>query len=177
VVNGGFRTWKYVDLRAFLALAVGESPKLVAGLAVAAGVCALRYLVRFWRRETSAAGGGGGGEARVWIVALMWTLLLNVYVPIYDTSMIVLVGVLWYRWGGVEMGENRHLFNTPEKVLLVLLWCSPWFTQAFARSVGFQPYTVVIAAFACYLLCFTRNSTDRDPCHYPEVRRVQFASL
>jgi hypothetical protein len=78
---------KYVDLSSFSALVpAGRSlPGLTIFFTVAC--CAFLALLWFWWKSSGA---GRPFNHLSWAATITWTLLLNVYVPIYDSTLIVL---------------------------------------------------------------------------------------
>ncbi len=128
---------KYVDFTSFSSLVHGG--RSWPGLAILAGsVCAaLYFLLRLWWKSP--------GEDRtfnslLWAATLTWTLLLNVYVPIYDSILIVLSAI-------VTAGALRRLPEKPIHRWFTLIWililvCS-WFTVALSAAARVQLLTLL----------------------------------
>ena len=83
--------WKYVDAASFSS---SIQPVLPAGIfrliypVLLAGLgCVALWLIGTWWRSAGAA---KPARTLVWAATLTWTLVLNVYVPIYDCILIVL---------------------------------------------------------------------------------------
>jgi hypothetical protein len=139
----GFPRWKYVDLASFVRLLFGElSP--AAWLPILAAVAiGLLFLARLWWRYRRL---GPDGRKLAWAAALTATLVLNVYVGVYDTLLVVPAVLLTFdavrdTVGGVPPGL---------RVFLVLLYVVPWVSQHLAMAIGFQPYTLALAALGAY---------------------------
>jgi hypothetical protein len=128
------RRWKFVDLNSFLRLLTGDSV-VITVLVLAAMVGTIVVLHR--RR----AG---------WAAVLTATLAVNVYVGVYDTVLVVLAGLLTYDL------LRRRVAPAPDwvtfRVLAVALFVLPLASQALARSIGFQPYTLGLLALLGFQL-------------------------
>ncbi len=131
---------KYVDLSTFSALIPGGRSRL--GLVLfAACACAAGFsLVRLWWKS---AGAGRDTDALVWAATVTWTLLLNVYVPLYNVILVVLsVAVTAGTWKGHPPIGLRRWFT----FLWVLIFLCSWVTVRVAETTGFQIMTVLLAA-------------------------------
>lgn len=150
----GLRSWKYVDINSFFRLLVGDHPYLRWTLTGAVFVIVLPLLFRLWWK---ANGKRSNDRSVVWALALSWTLVLNLYLGIYDTTLVVLSVLLmtdvFYRRGD----NNQLLLPHAYKLILLLLYVVPWFTQPVARLFGIQLYTLVLAFLGSYqVILFNR---------------------
>ena len=123
--NDGFRTWKYVDLSAFLRML--HLPGDVAFVVPMLGI--LTAAIFLSRRFD-------------WGTALAATLVLNLYAAVYDSVLIVpafwlAADALYKREGELTLGYRR---------LATAVFLAPWVSPAFAVTIGFQLYTVVLGA-------------------------------
>ena len=89
----------------------------------------------------------------IWASTIAWTLVLNLHVGIYDSilvvaSMLLTAGVLYER-----ATDPSTVMLGPFRWLLVLVYVTPLFSQHVARLIGFQPFTLILAAAAAYPLC------------------------
>ena len=136
----GLRSWKYVDVNSFFRLLFGDHVYLRRTLTAVAFVFGLPFLVRVWLQSARE-----NAETRslTWAVTIAATLVLNLYVGIYDSTLVVLSALLvtdcMYRCG--------NELPTSYKFILVLLYVVPWITQPIARLTGIQLLTIVLAAF------------------------------
>lgn len=161
-VNGvsKLQLWKYVDFNSFLAAISGG--RSAVGSAMLVCICAaiaidLAYL--FWKSRN----GGRPAEWLAWAAALTWTLLLNLYVPIYDSVLVVIAIVL-------TLGALRNLgWSSAAEwftFLVVILFAVSWKTETFAKAHGVQLFTVALAILGVMQLvllhCATRESV-REP--------------
>jgi hypothetical protein len=146
------RLWKYVDLNAFFQLLLGGTSLLGWLLILLAAVAPLYFLVRTWWRLD------GRDEAHrqlVWAATLTWTLVLNLYVAVYDTILALLTALLTA--GALRRRRESPAYPPTFRGLMLLLYLVPWVTQPLARATGFQLFTVVLAAIATYELTLARR--------------------
>jgi hypothetical protein len=131
------RRSKYVDLNSFLTGLFGPHQTLLAAgyLIVAAALIVLAWA---WFRQ--------GPSSMLWAATIASTLILNVYVPVYDTIILIPALVLMPR--------------TKEFQVWMLLFCLvPWLTQSAADFLRLQILTIVIAGFSYWT--FTRRDCER----------------
>jgi hypothetical protein len=140
----GLRIWKYVDVNAFARAFWGSNAMLrwlTVGVAVAAF---LPMLVKAWWPHSERTPEKREAD---WALAIAWTPVLNLYLGVYDVTLIVVSAVLLAAWqlrqGGLQVEA---------KVLFLLLYMTPWFAQSVARATGLQLLTMMLAAFGLYLL-------------------------
>jgi hypothetical protein len=131
--------WFDVDALAFFLPLLGKHAWL-AVLVLTALVTP--FLLRAWRRDPEGS----------FALAITWTLVLNFYVVIYDSTLIILAAVL--SAGSLAHSQLPRGFRW----LLLALFVIPWVAKQSAQSYGFQPMTVVFVAFGCYELSTTLSS-------------------
>lgn len=153
----GLRTWKYVDISSFFRLLAGGHTYVRWVMTLAAVGLVLPPLVTAW---LSARCGGATVRSLAWAATIALTPVLNIYVGIYDTVLIVLSALLTtdalYR-----RAEDDRAWLTPSyKYWLLLLYLTPLVTQTIARLTGVQLYTLVLAGFGLYLLEQFRSSRE-----------------
>jgi hypothetical protein len=136
---------KYVDLGSFFHLALGNSSLVAEILSVVLFVAGLALLARTWWRS---ANWPSHSRDLLWMATIAGALVLNVYSPIYDTILLT-IGVGMGAKAVLETtGRDREVFQG----WMVLLYIVPWITQSFAEFLRFQPFTLVLAGFACWAL-------------------------
>ena len=114
---------------------------------VVLAICLMPTLVRLWRLSLRA---GETGLSLAWAGTLTWTTLLNLYVPTYDTPM-VLVGILLTVDVLIRQGEGR--LHVGSQLLIGALYVVPWLPMLPIRGQALlQPYTVVLVAIGTYQL-------------------------
>lgn len=129
---------KYVDLTSFAHAVPGGQSLPVLLAVVAVGGAALAALVRMWWVSTRL---DREFQPLMWAATLTWTLVLNIYVPVYDTILVVLAVLL--------MAESvRRIDDRPLKLWFhwnwaLLLACS-WFAVTLAAHTGVQVLTLLL---------------------------------
>lgn len=121
-----FRTWKFVDVMSFCRQLGGGGWW---ALAPVLAVWPLWCLVEGWRARPADA-------TSLWAGTLTLTLVLNLYVGIYDCVLVVLA---------VMLTAARFSHRT-DRLLLALVYVTPWFSQYLARETNIQLFTLVLLA-------------------------------
>lgn len=165
----GLRSWKYVDINSFFRLLVGDYPYLRWTLTAAVFVILLPLLFRLWWKADRKL---PSDQRLVWATTLTWTLVLNLYLGIYDTTLAVLSVLLmtdvFYRQGD----GDRLPLSPGYKLILLLLYLVPWITQPIARLSGVQLYTLVLALLGSYqLIQFSQLISQPSQITNPPTRR------
>jgi SAM-dependent methyltransferase len=131
--------WKYVDGSSFLSSFVLRLPDAIYWIALPAllgfAVLAAGWLAWMWWKSESSQ--------LVWAATLTWTLVLNVYVPIYDCLLVVIGAIVTA--GVLRENPVSRLYGYFTLVWL-LIFCSSWITTDVAETSGFQIITVFLAA-------------------------------
>jgi glycosyl transferase family 87 len=137
----GLRSWKYVDVNSFFRLLLGHYPFLRWAMTAATFLLVLPFLFLLWwvsdlkRRDE---------QGLVWAMTLTWTLVLNLYVGIYDSTLVVLSALLTtdllYRRANdllyrqatdvLSPRSDKEQLGLPStfKMILLLLYIVPWIT-------------------------------------------------
>lgn len=153
-----FRSWKYVDFLSFLRLIFGNEPSwpiAVWGIVAAAIGGALLRL--WWRRPFVGRRDDASPERGLpmaWAAALACTPLLNPHFGIYDTVIVVPAAMI--ALGAASASRRADAFPMSRHAATIVLGCylATWFTQPLAMTIGFQLYTVCLAALG--LLCMAQ---------------------
>lgn len=158
--TSGLRTWKYVDVNSFFRLLLGSHSYLRWTMTGAAILFGLPLLLRTWwlgqRQDRDQQG-------LVWAITITTTLVLNLYVGIYDSTLVVLSAILTTDYLYRQTRSNESRLPTSYKFILLLLYVVSWITQPFARLSGVQLFTLVLALFAGYqILELQRLMRDRE---------------
>jgi len=103
------------------------------------------FLLRAWRRDPDGS----------FALAITWTLVLNFYVVIYDSTLIILAVVL--SAGSLARPDLPRGFRW----LLLALFVIPWCARQLAEGYGFQPLTIALVAFGSYQLLTTLSQRHR----------------
>lgn len=142
-----FKSWKYVDLNSFARALFGAQSALRWMSVVLVVTLALPWFALVWWRTAHAR---AEYQPLVWAGTISATLVFNIYLGIYDVTLVVLSVMLTasvlYRWA------NRRSFTFPTayKLILVALYLVPWVTQPIARMIGVQLLTLVLLWLTIY---------------------------
>lgn len=139
IKSTGQPTFLEVDAFSFFLRLVGKQIATLVAIAIALAV--LPFLVAEWRRQPELAYG----------YTITWTLVLNFYALIYDSTLIILsvllcVSLFW------QSGLPRTL-----RWLLLFLFLVPWPEIDVTKKFHLQIMTVVLAAFGIYHLAVVRR--------------------
>jgi hypothetical protein len=144
---------KYVDLVAFSSLLPHGRSWPALAMLFGCALWAAFSLVRAW---WNTAGAGKAGNRLAWSATLTWTLLLNIYVPVYDTILVVL-SIL------ITAGALKDAPREPLRRFLSLLWpvilVASWVTVHCASAWHIQIITVLLAALGVVQLRILRTAT------------------
>jgi hypothetical protein len=131
----------FVDLTSFSShIRGGRSwPGLL--IFVGSGLLALTYLVKFWLRART---GTRHYNNLLLAATLTWTLLINIYVPIYDSILVVLSVLITA--GVFREVTNKSIYRCFTVTWILILVCS-WFSVPLSRITGVQILTLLFAVF------------------------------
>jgi Glycosyltransferase family 87 len=144
-----FPNWKFIDLDHFLGSMFDRHGLLRLSALVLAALAVLPFLIRSWwaldRQNLDR-------RMLTWSATLTWTSVLNAYIGVYDAILIVPGLVIsadahWRRAGTTATAPAPAF-----KYLLALVFVVPWISQHLARSLGFQPFTLVLMGLGSYQL-------------------------
>lgn len=147
-----FRLWKFVDLNSFLKL-LGVSAELSRSLVLGTLLLALPGLAAAWWKMDRR---GNASPRLAWAATIACTLVLNVYVGVYDTVLLVLAMLLICDVY-CQKGESLAALPSPLRLLLIVLYVAPWLSQLVARHSGVQIYTLCLMGAAAYPLVLGRS--------------------
>ena len=151
----GLRSWKYVDINSFFRLLAGDHSYVRWALTAAAFIVTLPFIFTYWWK----AGGKPDGQSLDWALAITWTLVLNLYLGIYDTTLVVLSLLLTTNAFYRSEEKDRSGLPVSYKLILLLVYVVPSFTQPMARLTYLQIYTIVLALLGGWqLIQFQRQS-------------------
>lgn len=154
----GLRSWKYVDINSFFRLLLGNHPYFRWAMTAAAFVFTLPFLFRFWWRSGFKR---QNQQSLDWALAITWTLVLNLYVGIYDSTLVVLGLLLTSDVLYRRIANKQSALPALYKLILLLVYVVPWMTQPIARLTNLQIYTVVLALLGSWQL-FQFGAIGRD---------------
>lgn len=133
---------KYVDLNSLSYAVQGGTSRAAPMLLACAIVAIVAWAALTWWRSGAATDAQRSLE---WASALTWTMLANVYYPLYDSILILAAVVIMLsavrelRWGRT----NELIVATS-----VVMFAASWVTEAAADRYGVQLLTLFILALA-----------------------------
>ena len=132
------KRWEYVDLNSF-SYAVPGGRSWLGGTILAFVLLGLGiWLVRLLHKSASA---GNAAKDLAWATTLTWTLIINVYVPVYDTLLIAVVVTLTI--GALLEVEGMNAVGWV--VFLVIgISAASLKAETIAQNQGIQPLTILI---------------------------------
>jgi hypothetical protein len=149
-----------VDLNSFFTILFGggSAQRALATLAATAAFLLLGWT--WWRARRQSH----DVQRYLWGATLTWTLMINIYAPVYDTILMIPAGALVARsLYGRGKREQAGL-----QLWLIALWLAPWLTQSWADYLRLQILTPVLAGFGCWALALARDSSELRVAVRPE---------
>ncbi|HEV2950308.1 MAG TPA: glycosyltransferase family 87 protein [Gemmataceae bacterium] len=142
------KDWKFIDLNFFFRNLFGE-PTLLGRILVLAIVAAMLIFlfISWWNMDR-------GGERKRWLVwagTVTSTMVVNVYMGIYDLILII-PAVLWTAEVFYRHPNRMASYFPTFKLLAFLVIVLSWITQPLARVTGVQIITLVLLALAAFQL-------------------------
>ena len=150
------RRTKYVDLNSFFSILLGGN-SVARGIATVATAAVFLILAWTWLRSRHPS---HEVQRYLWAATLTWTLMINIYVPVYDTILLVPIAALLARsLAGRSKQQQRAL-----QIWLIALWLIPWLTQSWADYLRLQILTLALAGFGYWALTLVRaRSSSPSP--------------
>jgi hypothetical protein len=142
--------WKFVDIGSCLQAIDGGHSKLgryILAPTVAMVLAALAVLL--WKSAKS----GKPAQALAWAATLTWTLLLNVYVPMYDSVLVAVAVVLTL--GAVKEMQGGAALNRMT-VLCISIFAVSWVSLDVAMHHGIQLLSIAFAVLGLAQLYLMR---------------------
>lgn len=157
------RRTKYVDLNSFFSILLGGN-SVARGIATVATAAAFLILARTCLRSRHLS---HEFQRYLWAATLTWTLIINIYVPVYDTILLVPIAALLARsLAGWSKRQQRAL-----QIWLIALWLIPWLTQSWADYLRLQILTLALAGFGYWALTLVRARSS-SPLSVPQESAV-----
>ncbi len=145
------RRTKYVDLNSFFSILLGGNSAARAIATIAAAAAFLLLAWAWWR----ARGQSHDVQRYLWAATLTWTLMINIYAPVYDTILLVPAGALVAR----SLYDGRKREQAGLQLWVLALWLVPWLTQSWADYLRLQILTLVLAGFGYWAITLARDSS------------------
>lgn len=114
------------------------------------------FLLQLWWK---ASGNDKRLNALCWATTVTWTLVLNLYVPIYDTILVVISAVIT---AGALRQFPTGAMNRWFAICTASMLATSWFTVPLAAKTGVQLLTLAISAFGILEVILARNIGGRS---------------
>jgi hypothetical protein len=142
------KDWKFIDLNFFFRNLFGEPTPLGKTLVLMLAAGPLIFLMISWWKLNR---GGRDYQRLLWASTMTWTMVINVYMGIYDMVLVVLA-LLWTADVFYRQANRLETFFPTFKFLVFLVFVLAWFTQRLAQLTGLQVITPVLFALAAFQL-------------------------
>ncbi|MDP9115255.1 MAG: DUF2029 domain-containing protein [Acidobacteriota bacterium] len=148
------RRSKYVDLNSFFTVLLGASSfeRAIATIATSAAFLVLAW--NWWRSRKQ----GHEVQRYLWAATLTWTLMINIYVAVYDTILLVPAAAIT----ACSLAQADERQQAGFQVWLLVLWLVPWLTQSWADYMRLQLLTIVLAGFGYWALKLGRAGSASE---------------
>lgn len=143
------RIWKYVDLNNCLRLLVGSDSPLRLPLLAILSAGPFACLAWGWWLSPQR---GETFNRLLWAATLMWIPLLNLYVGIYDSILIVQSICITAAVLKSQSPQGTPLTSSGFAYLLMLIYVAPWFSQNLAALTGIPVYSLLLVALGSFQL-------------------------
>lgn len=155
--------WKYVDLSSFFTAATGrpDGAGKAAALATSA-VIAIALATLLWR----SARGSEPVQWLAWASTLTWTLLLNIYAPIYDSVLAVIAVILTL---GALRTLGWRIASEWIVLLAVVAFAVSWTAVSFAQAHHVQLLSIALFLLGAAQLWLLWRAIERERAPVPAV--------
>lgn len=143
------RTWKYVDLNNCLRLLLHNGSTLQLPLLAALGCVPFCWLAfRWWNLSRLDQ----SGHRWLWAATLAWTPVLNLYVGVYDSVLIVQSVLITSMLLLENKSQSHPLTRSGYGYLFAAIYAATWFSQNLAAKTGIPLYTGLMMLLGFWLL-------------------------
>jgi hypothetical protein len=151
--------WEYVDFNSFsYSIPGGRSAPALAILACISVAATVALAALLWRSANGASSGSRPAQDLAWAAALTWTLLLNLYVPVWDSILVIVALILALR----ALGELGWTVSASWIVVLALLmFAVTWNVVAKSNRHGTQLMMILLFAFGLIQLFLLHRITRK----------------
>jgi len=157
--QSALQLWKYIDLiSSSYAIPGGRSRAGVAILICLTSMIASGLALLLWK----SAAGGRSVQYLAWAATLTWTLIVNVYVPIYDSVLVTIAVVLTL---GALKDLEWSVATRWITFVSLLIFAVSWKTEVLAKSHGIQLLSIFLAALGLgqlFILYRVNRQYDRS---------------
>jgi hypothetical protein len=150
--------WKYVDAWSFSSSIFGRLPDGISPFALpillGSAACVAALLAWVWWKSAAACKAAG---LLAWATTLTCTLVLNVYVPIYDCLLVVIGAIVT---AGILKDIPASRLHKSFTLVWLLTFGASWITTDLAEAYGVQIITLLLVAFAAVQFAALCKLTD-----------------
>jgi len=149
------KDFKFIDLNFFFRNLFDGPTTLgkVLVLLIAAGPLVF-LIISWWNLHR----GGENRRRLIWAGTVTWTMVINVYVGIYDMILVV-PALLWTADVFYQPQSQVKEYFPTFKLFVFLVAVVSWMTQAIAERTGFQMITLVLFTLAAFQLFLAWKAT------------------
>jgi hypothetical protein len=135
-----FELSKFIEIGSFLQAIAGGHSRVVSTILIpVAATIATGLAFVLWK----SAPGGRSAQSLAWASTVTWTLLLNVYVPLYDSVLVAIAVVLTL---GAAKDLQWRAATRWITFLSALIFATSWVTYDIAKRHGVQLISISLAA-------------------------------
>jgi hypothetical protein len=159
--------WKYVDLNNYWRLLLGTNSPYQYILLGLTTVVPFVWLARLWWRYWQL-----GDEERelVWAATLAAVPVLNLYVGIYDSILVVQSALITAIVVVRNSQDERALTSSGLAYILLGIYLTPWFSQSLSAATGLSLYTSFLIGLGAYQLSrIAKKATDQRVAMHPDA--------
>lgn len=142
--------YKCIDLNHFMRSLAGGNATMGFALFVLLAAAAFLFIVIEWRKAKAA----GAGEA-MWAVGITSALLLNLYVPLYDATLLAVSGLIT---AGTLLKTSAPALRRALSSVSLLVYIGVLVATPLGRIAGIQMYTLIVLMFALFQVAAARAS-------------------
>ena len=154
--GSSLQLWKYVDFHSLSnSLQMGKTPTGLLILGALTFVIALPLAILLWKSASESQ----PAQDLAWAATLTWTLLLNVYVPIYDSVLFAIAAILTL-CALADLGWHAALRSIV--CLAILSFALSWISVGFAKDHQVQLFTLALSVLGVAQLILLRRAIH-DP--------------
>jgi hypothetical protein len=154
--QSSLQLWEYVDFNSLsYSIPGGRATATLAVLACVSVAAAATLAVTLWRSASS----GRPAQDLAWAATLTWALLLNLYVPVWDSILVGIALILTFR---ALRGLGWNVAAKWLIVLAVLMFAVTWNLISKSNRHGSQLLTLLLFLFGVFQLRLLHQMSRRE---------------
>lgn len=149
--------WQFVDLNSLSYAVQGGRTALGLMILICAVVAVGLWLaILLWK----SSAGNKPVQSLTWATVLTWTLVLNIYVPIYDSALLTIALILTL--GALHNLESNGADGRLMSLALLIIAVA-WITGPIAKSSGIQLLTIMLFAIGLWQTVLLQRACLKIP--------------